>query len=233
MYNRALEQALKVSQAPSDTTSVLSEVSNASDTISKDKEDEEFIPDNGEPVSSEEEEVVSDESDDSDFNSPPPAKSKSIKKRQKSTPAIDRSKRSLSKASRTTKDKAQANMTSNSVTATGTPKEFIVPEANLKVRKTIQKATGHSTPKSYPPPRTSIGPSTPDPCQPLKTSSVSRNTPTIGIGRKVPKWTPPSRVGEGSVVVKSPSAVNSSGTPVIRIGLSKHARVKPLHVNRT
>ena len=214
-YNRALEQALKVSQVASGTTSVLSEVSDVSDTISKDEEGDEFIPDDNEPDSSDhEEEAVSDENDDSDFNSSPPTKTKSVKKRptkrtlstiKQKSPANGRSKTSLPKLSRTPKDEVQTNsMTSNSTPAT--PVSTVL-ETNLKL--VTQKAVGPSTPKSCPP------------------SSVSRN---IGIGRKVPKWTPPSRVGEGS---KLPNIVNTSGTPVIRVGLSRHARVKPLHVNRT
>ena len=214
-YNRALEQALKVSQVASGTTSVLSEVSDASDTISKDEEGDEFIPDDDEPdLTDHEEEGVSDENDDSDFNSSPPTKTKSVKKHQakrtlstikQKSPANGKSKKSLPKLSRTPKDEVQTNMTSNSTPAT--PKGSTVLETNLKL--VTQKAVGPSTPKSCPP------------------SSVSRN---IGIGRKVPKWTPPSRVGEGS---KLPNTVNTSGTPVIRVGLSRHARVKPLHVSRT
>lgn len=51
--------------------------------------------------------------------------------------------------------------------------------------------------------------------------------------RKFPKWTPPSTTANGGVVNVRPSSVVSSGSPVIRVGLSRHAKVKPLHRNKT
>ena len=48
--------------------------------------------------------------------------------------------------------------------------------------------------------------------------------------RKIPKWTPPGpAAGRGENCVRGGNRVANKGTPLIRLGLSRRARVKPLH----
>ena len=58
-------------------------------------------------------------------------------------------------------------------------------------------------------------------------SSSSSSSPRLGV-RKMPKWTPPGPANRENHHTDSHLA-KSGGTPVIRVGLSRKARVKPLH----
>ena len=58
-------------------------------------------------------------------------------------------------------------------------------------------------------------------------SSSSSSSPRLGV-RKMPKWTPPGPANRENQHTDS-NLVKSGGTPVIRVGLSRKARVKPLH----
>ena len=44
-----------------------------------------------------------------------------------------------------------------------------------------------------------------------------------------PKWVPPTKIGSGDNAVKSPCTCVGGTAPPIRIGLSRKARIKPLH----
>lgn len=62
---------------------------------------------------------------------------------------------------------------------------------------------------------------------PSPTLSSSASSPRLGV-RKMPKWTPPGPANRENQHTDS-NLVKSGGTPVIRVGLSRKARVKPLH----
>ncbi|XP_033989164.1 RAD51-associated protein 1 isoform X1 [Trematomus bernacchii] len=71
------------------------------------------------------------------------------------------------------------------------------------------------------------------PKRPPSSSTVFTAKPALPLspaGGKIPKWTPPAQVGRGPS--SSSPAVRSPGQG-LRLGLSRHVRVKPLHPSLT
>ncbi len=66
--------------------------------------------------------------------------------------------------------------------------------------------------------------------------AVSSPSSVASGNRKcVPKWVPPTRIGgttgksPGTAATRHSTGLNGGGTPVIRVGLSRKAQIKPLH----
>ena len=171
---------------------------------------DEFVPDDA--VSSEEE--FCEDDGDSDFNSSPPPKSTS-KKKQKTKDC-----KKGTKVTKTEKHKPEPKR--------ATPMKPL----SEPVLQTDGPASGEGGTRGQTP---TIPPSsdTPPKQSSLPTRALSVNTHTpVPSGRRRPKWTPPSQVSKGAVSNFKPQTV-SSGSPIIRVGLSRHAKVKPLHGSRT
>lgn len=229
MNNRALEQALQASQTyVSDPVKPIQlKVSGIKETSTR-RRDDEFLPDNEES----EEESVSSEDSDSDFNSSSPTTTKS-KKKQKTNRKDIKAKSSVHKNCQKPVQKSSKVLNggpqASDSLSTLAPGPQVTLESNPQtiqesaITETLSNVSERVTKKEVLP----LSPKCP--CPPK--ASLSQTTPTIS--RACPKWTPPSRAGEGRGLTQSPMTMNTSNMPVIRVGLSRHARVKPLHGNRT
>ena len=237
LFTRELEQAITVSKKElGNNTSVSSEPTDSSvETPSVDtssvtctaegsKEDGEFIPDKSDSSESEEESFsMAEEDEDSDFTaSPQPKKDKKkgAKENAKSAPKGKQPKaKKLTAKSVVNVDKLSTNSLPRNVTKQTAVK--VTPAKTVR-----QKLTTNVVPK------TTVS----DGAKQVKSGG---SPGVLGVNKRALNWTPPAKVGEGKTktdsLVTKPTHVHSSssggGTPVIRIGLSRNARVKSLHTN--
>ena len=208
MFNRQVEKAISISKTtPSDVeiptfSEAVDEcvkIEPSSECTVKTQTDSDFIPQPEEVISSDE--SFNEEASDSDFNSSPPNK-KTTKK-----PAKMAANRKQSGKKQLLKHTAIK------------PPDLTQPAPS--VLKSTSKDSTPSTKQTI---------SKFKPSNKVNSSSSVRNSPALGTSRMKPKWTPPSCVGSSSATsgARSPRPI-AGGTPVIRVGLSRNARVKPLH----
>ena len=198
--------------------------------------DDDFVPDH-ESISSDDSEGESfsavEEDEDSDFSaSPQPkkGKKKSAKENVKSAPKGRQTKAKKPKT-------ANPNLSVNKSSANSLPKKVAKP-TNIKVtpaKPMVQK----STPSIARVP--SLKMNSADSAKEFKSSLVkceggSPGPGVLGVNKRALNWTPPAKVGKTDALSSKPTHVHSGssgggGTPVIRVGLSRNARVKSLHAN--
>lgn len=227
-FARQLEQALtaskeegsndaSVSGAHSDSSETpVSAVVNSSTTGTS--RDGDFVPD--ETVSSESDDegsLVAEEDTDSDFMaSPEPKKGKkrakeNAKSAQKQKPA----------KTKQTGPKSISNANTNP------PPRSIAKSTAVKLPQAKTEKRGSAP---HPPRATSL-----DATKQvnLPGSKAVGSPPVLGVNRRAANWTPPARVGEDKLKTvytpKQTPVQSGGGTPVIRVGLSRNARVKSLH----
>ena len=157
------------------------------------------------PEEEEEEEYVSegDDSSDSDFGDAGPQLSKGGVRKNKTPPG--RGSHSMAVGS-TTRNNPQEKSVSKKVA------NKIGVETKNKLKTAVPTAkTVRLTPT-------------------VPTSPPVSSSPRLGV-RKMPKWTPPGPANRGNNCRDDNlgSTERTGGTPLIRVGLSRKARVKPLH----
>ena len=226
---------------PSDTLDTPSVNTSSTVCTAERSKDDDFVPD--ESVLSDESEGESfsgvEEDEDSDFSvSPQPkkAKRKNMKENVKSTPKV--------KQTKAKKATMKPNMSMDKLCTNSLPKKMSKPPT-VKVtpakKPIVQKSTPSLTACA---PSLKIDSSDSDNAKVLKSSPASvkcdleRGNPgVLGVNKKVMNWTPPAKVGQKTAAASSkPTHMRSGssglgGTPVIRVGLSRNARVKSLHTN--
>ena len=199
------------------------------------RKDGDFVPD--ESISSDESEGGSfsavEEDDDSDFCASPQlkkSKKKSAKENTKPAP-----KRQQIKAKKPT---AKSVLTDDKMSANSLPRKVARPTSVTvaPAKPIMQKATPSAVCVSK---VTSID-SAKEVKSTLGSVKAGESTPgVLGVNKRMLNWTPPAKVGEGKTktdpLSSKPTHVRSGssggGTPVIRVGLSRNARVRSLHTN--
>ena len=248
-FSRQLEQALAASKKesgtnvsvnsepiPSDTDTPSINTSSAARTAEGSKDDD-FVP--GESVSSDESEEESssavDDDEDSDFSASPQPKKRRKKNMKENVKSAPKGKQTKAK-----KPTAKPNVSVDKLTTNSLPKKAARQTA-IKVtpaKPMVQK----STPSIAHVPSLKVNSA--DTVKESKSSLASvksegGNPGVLGVNKRVLNWTPPAKVGEGKTktdaLSSKPTHVRSGssggGTPVIRVGLSRNARVKSLHTN--
>ena len=221
---------------PSDADTPSINTSSAACTAEGSK-DGDFVPD--ESVSSDESEGESfsavEEDEDSDFSaSPQPkkGKKKNMKENVKSAPK--------GKQTKAKKPTTKPNVSVDKLTTNSLPKKAARP-TTVKVtpsKPMVQK----STPSIARVPSlkvNSAGSAKESKSNFASVKSEGGSPGVLGVNKRVLNWTPPAKVGEGKMKTDTlgskPTHVRSGssggGTPVIRVGLSRNARVKSLHTN--
>ena len=218
---------------PSDADTPSINTSSSTCTAEKSK-DGDFVPD--ESISSDESEGESFsavEEDDSDFCASPQlkkSKKKSAKENAKLAP-----KRQQIKAKKPT---AKSVLTDDKMSANSLPRKVARPTSVMvaPAKPVVQKATPSAVCISK---ATSID-SAKEVKSTLGSMKAGESTPgVLGVNKRMLNWTPPAKVGEGKTktdpLSSKPTHVRSGssggGTPVIRVGLSRNARVRSLHTN--
>lgn len=220
-----MEQALAASknEGSSDTsTRSITDTLKKDSTGAKATQDDEFVPDRDEGSYSEGESYSAvDEDEDSDFAaSPEPKKGKKTGK--ENTNMAPKSKKVKSKrVAVASKSKSVVNSTSTSDTASTKPLSSVNAAVRVtKVKSEVQTPSLSST-KGINLPGNQTG--------------AGGSPAVVGVKRRSVNWTPPARIGESKtsspVCIKSTHPSGGGGTPVIRLGLSRNARVKSLHTN--
>ena len=216
-----MEQALAASknEGSSDTSTRSTTGTLQKDsTGAKTTQDEEFVPDKDDGSDSEGESYSAvDEDEDSDFAaSPEPKKGKKTGK--ENTNMAPKSKKVKSK-------KVAPSSKSKSVVNSDTASTKPLSSVNAAVRVTKVKSEVQ-TPSSC---------STKGINLPGNQTGAGGSPAVVGVKRRSVNWTPPARIGESKtsspVCIKSTHPSGGGGTPVIRLGLSRNARVKSLHTN--
>ena len=242
VFSRQLEEAIKASKIESSdgdegrsesqesvvpaSKTVVSEPPKSTSKGSK-VDDDEFVPDKttcSSIESSEEEEEsysAADEDEDSDFSMSPEPKKGRKGARESAKSAPKGKKTAVKKATSVKSEKVTAKSSSRKITKSQAVKvkseaqnlPANVPKTlsvciDKKASVPVGRATGHGT-----------------------------SPAVLGVNKRAVNWTPPSRIGESNTKNGSctpiPTRVQSGGggTPLIRVGLSRNARVKSLHTN--
>ena len=221
---------------PSDADTPSINTSNTACTAEGSKDDG-FVPD--ESVSSDESEEESfsavEDDEDSDFSaSPQPKKGrkKNMKENVKSAPK--------GKQTRAKKPTAKPNVSVDKLSTNTLPNKAARP-TTVKVtpaKPVVQK----SIPSIARVPSLKVNSANTAKESKSNFASVKceRGSPgVLGVNKRMLNWTPPAKVGEGKTktdaLSSKPTHVRSGssggGTPVIRVGLSRNARVKSLHAS--
>lgn len=225
-FTRQLEQAIQasreeVSNVVNDSgESATEKLSLETPTATEMSKDEEFVPDETVSLSESEEESYSaaDDDEDSDFMASP--KPKKEKKRKS---AKDNSK-SASKVKRSTRKLVPSSEPMIKASTKASPRRGKKDNVT-KVKAELQRVTAPTNTK------TASLASVVRLDLPIS-RTISSSPAALGVNRRAMNWTPPARVGEERTKADStlkPTCVGN--TPVIRVGLSRNARVKSLHTN--
>ena len=235
---RQIERAIKAStNETNQTVSICSDSSEAATSVSKstgaeESKDGDFVPDKTADSSDEsEEENYSEENEDSDFTmSPQPTKTK--KKAKDNVKLTPKAKQTKAKKPVTSDKSTNAQVNKERSSNESLPAENTEPVVKkaTHIKTKVQKSSPLVAKTSLSNAKTRAAPS--------GTASSRTGSPVVlGVNKRSINWTPPSRVGDGRSKSDSctpkPVRVQSSGggTPVIRVGLSRNARVKSLHSN--
>ena len=219
---------------PSDADTSSINTSSVTCTAERSK-DGDFVPD--ESVSSDESEGESfsavEEDDDSDFSASPQlkkGKKKSAKENAKSAPK--------GRQTKAKKPTAKSVVTVDKLSTNSLPKKVARPTA-VKVAP-AKPVVRKSTPSAVCVAKSTSTDSAKEVKSTLVSVKTGGSTPgVLGVNKRVMNWTPPAKIGEGKTKTDplslKPTHVRSGssggGTPVIRVGLSRNARVKSLHAN--
>ncbi len=211
----------------SDTTPSIN--TSSTECTAERSKDDDFVP--NESVSSDESEgesfSVVEEDGDSDFSaSPQPkkGKKKSAKENVKSAP----------KGRQTKAKNPNTTVSVSKLNANSLPKKAARP-TTVKVTP-AKPVVPRSTPSAAGVPSLKLNSA--NSVKELKSSiKCEEGSPgVLGVNKRTLNWTPPAKLGEGrqktDALSSKPNHVRSSGgggTPVIRVGLSRNARVKSLH----
>ena len=225
-FSRQLEQALEASKKElSNNVSVGGESATETPTLETStatemSKDEEFVPDETAVSSESEEESYSapDDDEDSDFMASPKPK----KEKKRKTTKDD------SKSTLKGKQLKRLVENSESVIKTNTkvsPRRDKKSTAKVKVTKVNAESERLIS-------QTNTKTPSPSGIKELNlpiSQTASSSPAALGVNKRTMNWTPPARIGEERT--KANSAVKPSCAGVIRVGLSRNARVKSLHAN--
>lgn len=231
-FSRQLEQALEASKndqsnnvsVSSGSTIETPMMENSSTT--KESKDEEFIPDaTVSSFESEGESYSAAEDEDSDFMiSPEPKQEKKKKKAVKeSVKSVPKGKQVKTAKKLATKSEPLAKMDNlNTIPLVGKGTKSTVTAKGVQVKsspcvaKTKSASLTHAKELDRP------------------TSHTASGSPgVLGVNKRTMNWTPPAKIGKERTKIDSTLKPTNcaGGTPVIRVGLSRNARVKSLHTN--
>ena len=196
--------------------------------------DDDFVPDH-ESISSDDSEGENfsavEEDEDSDFSASPQPKKEKKKSAKENVKSAPKGRQTKAKKSKT----ENPNLSVNKSNANSLPKKAAKP-TTVKVtpaKPMVQK----STPSIAHVPSLKVNSA--DSAKEFKSSLAKcegGSTGVLGVNKRVLNWTPPAKVGKTDTLSSKPTHVHSGsngggGTPVIRVGLSRNARVKSLHTN--
>ena len=196
--------------------------------------DDDFVPDH-ESISSDDSEGENfsavEEDEDSDFSASPQPKKEKKKSAKENVKSAPKGRQTKAKKPKT----ENPNLSVNKSNANSLPKKAAKP-TTVKVtpaKPMVQK----STPSIAHVPSLKVNSA--DSAKEFKSSLAKcegGSTGVLGVNKRVLNWTPPAKVGKTDTLSSKPTHVRSGsngggGTPVIRVGLSRNARVKSLHTN--
>ena len=246
-FSRHLEQALAASKKTSDSNlSVSDELGdtdgakaseNVSDTTADaSSKDDEFIPDQSASSDELKDEsfsaVEEEEDEDSDFSASPQPKKAKKKQTKENAKSASKGKRANTKTPTADSVINNDNSLTNSLVKKATRSTAVkCTPAKPLVQKTTRSATVCVAKTTLTAATNRVKSS------PASVKSYDSNSSVPRANKRAVNWTPPAKVGEGNMrktdsVISKPTRVCSGGcTPVIRVGLSRNARVKSLHTN--
>jgi hypothetical protein len=215
----------------SDTTPSIN--TSSTECTAERSKDDDFVPNESIPSDESEGESFSavEEDEDSDFSASPQPKKGKKKTAKENVKSAPKGRQTKAKNPNTTVSVSKLSANSLPKKAAGLTTVKVTPAKPMVQRSTPSAARVPS-----------LRVTSADSAKEVKSSvKCEGGSPgVLGVNKRTLNWTPPAKVGVGrektDALSSKPTHVRSGssgggGTPVIRVGLSRNARVKSLHTN--